>query len=260
MKKILIAAVCAAGLSASSAATLSDLVGAERAPLLLAGESIKDMRVKDASLSLVPSFAGARDLVGEIASFDPDVVVEALFFHPKPAARSGRAWNADERLSVFNLLRSLSTLSGIEYFSASRGKMRVFYERSSVVDGPESDRELPDPVVSAIPARSFLYAVQKDLTFGENRYRYDYAADEASILFIQTNLTTMSYGVVPLLGKERLRTVVLVADTEDGLLLYAVSAARTALLPGLEGKMKNSFSNRADAVFRWFSTRMAASF
>jgi hypothetical protein len=184
--------------------------------------------------------------------------VEALYIYRKPAGAAGRAWSEEERTALFNLLRSLSTLSGIEYYSASRERMRVFYESSYVVDGPGGSSPLPDPVVSVVPERSTLFAVQKDLSFGENRYRYDYEATPADIAFTQLNLTTMTYGIIPVLGKERLKTMVLVSDTEEGYLLYAVSAAKTTLLPGLETKVKNSFSNRADAIYRWFSTRLDA--
>jgi len=136
--------------------------------------------------------------------------------------------------------------------------MRVFYESSSVVEGPDGKTPAADPVSDYVPDRATLYAVQKDLSFGENRYRYDYVCTPQDIGFTQTNLTGMSYGLVPVLGKERLRTIVLVSDTDEGLLLYAVSAARTTLLPGLDSKIKSSFSNRADAIYRWFSLRADA--
>jgi hypothetical protein len=45
----------------------------------------------------------------------------------------------------------------------------------------------------------------------------------------------------------------MVIDVEGYLLVYALSAAKTPLIPGLEGKMRDSFSNRADAIYGWFT-------
>ncbi len=259
MRKAFFFAFCFLAVDFMGAVPLADLVGADGAKSLIAGESVKDMRVKVSRLSLAPFTEQGKKLQSEVAAFSPDVLVEAQYLYRTPEASAGRSWTEAERLAVFNVLRSLSTLSGIEYYSASRGRMRVFYESSAVVSGPEGRDRLPDPFVSAIPETSTLYALQKDLTFGENRYRYDYDATGRGLVFTQTNLTTMSYGIVPILGKERLRTIVLIDDVDEGLFLYAVSAAKLALIPGLEGKIKNSFSNRADAIFSWFSLRMDAS-
>jgi hypothetical protein len=244
--------------SPAYSATLSELVGDLRAGGLRSGTSIKEVRTRTEKPGLVPRGGSGVRLETEIARFEPNVLVEALYLFPKPSSAAGRSWNEGERRTVFNLLQSLSTLKGIEYFSASRGRMRVFYESSYVVDGPEGKSAVPDPLAAAVPERSTIYAVQKDLSFGENRYRYEYVATSSDISFVQLNLTTMVYAFVPVLGKERLKTVVLVTDTDEGYLLYAASAARTTLLPGLEDKIKNSFSNRADAIYRWFSSRADA--
>lgn len=256
---LMIGILLSLAISTVHSASLDELVGAQQAKALREA-SVKKMQVRSAKTALTPKSDGGERTAAEVERFDPSVVVEALYLYKKPAAAQGKAWTDAERTLIFNVLRSLSTLSGIEYFSASRGRMRVFYESSYVVEGPEASAALPDPVVDSVPGRSTLYAVQRDLSFGENRYRYDYAAGDADISFVQMNLTTMSYGFVPVLGKERLKTIVLLSDTDEGYLLYAVSAARAALVPGLNDKIKNSFSNRADAIYRWFSSRADLAF
>ena len=237
---------------------LSDLTGEQKAQTLRVEESIKNLVVNQVKPTLAPSSESGMNLATEIEKFGPNVIVEALYLYKKPATQSGSSWTDAERVIIFNILRSLSTLSGIEYYSASRGAMRVFYEKSYAVAGPDSKEPIADPIVASVPEQATLFAVQKDLTFGENRYRYDYKASVADLSFTQTNLTHMSYGIIPLIGREALRTSVLVSYTPEGYLLYAVSATKTTLLPGVEGKMKTSFSNRADAIYRWFSQRADA--
>lgn len=236
--------------------SVSDLVGERESALLRSDTSANSMSVNSTKLQLVPKADSGAVIEKKIAQFSPSVIVEAVYLYKKTAGFVGRSWTDDERVQVYNVLRSLSTLSGIEYYSASRGHMRVLYEKSYIVDGLTGKDAQSDPVVDRIPEEAVLFAVQKDLTFGENRYKYEYAASPRDFSFSQSNMTTMNYGILPLIGKEGLKTIVLVCDTDEGYVLYAVSAVKAMLLPGIDEKIKASFSNRADAIFRWFSTRM----
>jgi hypothetical protein len=130
--------------------------------------------------------------------------------------------------------------------------MRTFYETSTVIDGPDTKRVLADPVYPE-PRPLTLYARQKDLTFGENIYRYDYYAESGAFLFVQQNLTAMNAGIIPAVGKNKLRSVVAVIDSGSHLLIYAVSMAKAPALPGLKERIGSSFSNRTEAVVGWFA-------
>jgi hypothetical protein len=242
------------------AVTVEDLVGPENAKALRATGTVKRIEMKDPVPTMVPSGMMGDKYVTEITSFEPTLLVEALYLYPKPVNGERGSWSIAERTAIYNSIRALSTLAGIEYYSASRQRMRTFYETSVIIDGPDSTTVLPDPVVQVPPERATLYAIQKDLTFGENRYRYEYHAENAGLAFVQENLTSMKYGIFPILGKNKLRTTVLVLDTDDSLVMYAVSAARAIKVPGLETKVRNSFSNRADAIFGWFSKRADEAF
>lgn len=242
------------------AVTVEELVGADNARELRSTGSIKRLELKNAALRLVPAGSLGEKYTAEISSFEPSLIVEALYLYHKPVNAASNGWNEAERTAIYNATCSLSTLAGIEYYSASRQRMRTFYETSVVVDGPESSTVLPDPIVKRPPERAELFAIQKDLTFGENRYRYEYYAENAGFAFVQVNLTSMNYGIFPILGKNRLRTTVLVLDTDDSLVMYAVSAVRALKVPGMESKVLNSFSNRAEAIFGWFSKRADEAF
>ena len=244
------------GVAAGQESALEALVGKDAAMELGAQGSIKRVQLKAPKQILVPRDSLGAEIKEEIDSFSPTLMVEALYVYQKKQGGAAGVWTPEQRLAVYNAVRSLSTLSGIEYYSASRKKMRTFYEESYAIEGPDKKERKPDPLVTDFVSLPTAYAFQKDLTFGENVYRYDYKAGEAALSFAQTNLTGMSYGIVPILGKERLRTVVYVTDLGEALLVYAVSAAKATLLPGIEGKVRDSFSNRADAIYKWFSGHM----
>jgi hypothetical protein len=240
--------------SLEAPASLEELAGPERAAELLAGKTITETQLREPRPLLIPRHAELLRLTEEImASLEPGLFVETLYRYKKPSGSGDSRWTDNERLRLYNAAMALSSLSGIQYYSASRKTMRTFYEYSRVIDGPGTGQVLPDPVVSAVPREQRLYARQKDLTFGDNIYQYDFLAGEDFFIFIQQNLTAMTAGIIPAVGKNKLRSVVGVIDAGDSLLIYAVSMAKAASLPGLGGRIGNSFTNRAAAILSWFT-------
>ncbi|MDR0403182.1 MAG: hypothetical protein LBH35_06290 [Treponema sp.] len=238
--------------SPQPAQSLTDLVGAERAASLVRGGTLSSFQNKNPRPALVPSNDFVKNMADEmIRSLRPSFFVENLSLYRKPPAR-GRPWTDSERTALYNESLALSSLAGIQYYSASRKEMRTFYETSTVVSGSDGKNPLPDPVYAVPPPQLVVYARQKDLSFGDNVYRYNYYARPESLVFVQENLSSMNYGIIPAVGKNKLRSIVAVLDAEEYLLIYAVSMAKAASLPGMGERVGNSFSTRAEAILGWF--------
>jgi hypothetical protein len=235
-------------------ASLEDLIGSERAGRIRRGETLTEIQQKNISPRLIPGNGSLRSMVdGMIRSLSPSFFVETLNLYRKPSGAAAPVWSDAERTALYNEVLALSSLAGLQYYSASRGEMRTFYETSSVVNGPEGRQNTADPVFASPPAELAIYARQKDLSFGDNVYRYDYYARRDSFVFVQENLTTMYYGIIPAVGRNKLRSVVAAIDAGDYLLLYAVSMAKAASLPGMSERVGRSFSTRAEAILNWFT-------
>ncbi|GHV93870.1 hypothetical protein AGMMS50293_01900 [Spirochaetia bacterium] len=224
---------------------------------------ISRTQLKNPSPGLLPQHAGLRRLIDETrTSLGPSLCAETLFLYEKPrpqadsdAVDTGANWSEAERAGLFNQVLALSTLTGIQYYSASRGAMRIFYESSRVIDNPDSKQVIPDPMYATPPVSLTLYARQKDLTFGDNIYRYDYHATSDAFFFVQENLTALIVGIIPAVGRNKLRTVLAVIDCGDSLLIYTLSLAKAASVPGMGERVGNAFTNRATAVLKWFTGR-----
>lgn len=243
------------------AASMEDLVGPSLAQTLNQKGFVRAIETGKSAPTLMPQTAWTRDLFKKFSQdLDPNIIVETLYLYKKPERANPQGWTVAERNDLFNALRALSSLKGIEYFSASRNKMRVFYESSFVIDNPASKKILSDPVVEFPPETAVLFAEQRDSTFGTNIYRYDYYTQPDAFAFVQENLTTMSFGILPLIGKNKLRSVVMVFDTGNSMVIYGVSVMNAVLLPGFQGKILDSFSNRTNAIYQWFKTRAALVF
>jgi hypothetical protein len=238
------------------------LVGEEAWEELLRGGVLSEARFGRAEPAMAPDYAPLRSILERSgAAVRPGVLVESLYLYKKPATFGAAAWTMAEKTAVLNALVSLSTLAGTQYYSNSRGRMRTFYETSAVINDPLGKAALPDPVFSPekpLPANLTLYARQKDLSFGDNVYRYDYFIDGDSVIFTQTNCTALSYGIIPLAAKEKLISIAAVIDAGEYFLIYAASMAKAPSVPGLSKKAGDSFSARAEALIKWFISRITA--
>lgn len=236
---------------AFAAPAASFLAPGAYAELMASGELRASSTGKEAGLSLAFSHPALAAIKADLASEGPDLVVEALFSWKKP--RSGD--RGAELLAAYNVIRSIGSMKGIEYYSASRKAMRLFYEESSLASGPDGKVPLPDSPRAALPASERLFARQKDLSFGDNVYRIDLRTGPDYVLSVTTNLTAMRYGILPVAGPERLTVRVLIVVADDAILFYVMSSARVAVIPGMRGKLEDSFGNRAAAVFAWFGRK-----
>ncbi len=201
----------------------------------------------------VPRLAPALALAGEALSFwegkEPPFFSESLYLYKKNGQRVGE--RGSERGDISVILRSLSRLKGVEYYSTSRKKMRTLYEKSYVVDGEKTRKRVDDPVDGSADGLTLL-AVQKDLTFGEYLYEYKYRETEDTVAFYSRNLETLSYAIFDLIDPSALRTSLVVHDMGDYLLIYNLTRVSFTAIPGMEAKVKASFTTRAEAVYKWF--------
>jgi hypothetical protein len=254
---VALAAACARAYPEDSALpTAASLLGAGAyAEALASGRAV---RLGKGAPALLPAHPASASIRAAIGGENPPILVETAFILPRRAP-AGSAAREAELTSIYGLMRSIGTLEGIEYYSASRKKMRTFYVESYLIDDPGARKRLPDPAppaAGALPRVESLFAFQRDLSFGANVYRYDFESAPGAVCVTATNLTRMSYSLVPVMAPEALKTRLLVVQAEDAIVFYAASGAAA---PGVfKGKLEDSFSNRAEALFKWFTSRVSA--
>ncbi|MDL2224384.1 hypothetical protein LJB92_03625, partial [Bacteroidales bacterium OttesenSCG-928-M06] len=169
-------------LSGYSSDVLVPLVGSERAEELRNKGCVMDHNNKKDYPVLIPESQFVKEKIALlIRELDPNLFVESLNLYEKPSDISS-LWIRDQ-LNLFNSVLTLSTLKGLRYFSKTKGKMRILYEESFVVDSTDTSYRLPDPVFTALPDSLILYAKQKDSTFGENTYLYTYYCIPEGLIF-----------------------------------------------------------------------------
>lgn len=199
--------------------------------------------------TLAPETKFGSEAVGFWSGKAPAFFVETLYLYKKKAGVETAPGGDIPRIS--SILRSLSKLEGIEYYSTSRKKMRTLYSKSYTIDDLTAKKRIPDQTAGSADGVS-VFALQKDLTFGEYVYRYSYRENADSVAFFSQNLEPMSYTVIKVLDSGRLRVSLIVQDFGDYLLVYGLTRADFPALPAIEGHLNSSFTTRADAVYTWF--------
>ncbi|MDR2393628.1 MAG: hypothetical protein LBD93_05700 [Treponema sp.] len=228
---------------------------------LLKEGTLREVQFRYLSPQLMPQHRLLQKLMDDtLEALAPSLLVESLHLYTKPQDAALPHWSGAERSALFNETLALSSLAGLRYFSSSRKAMRVFYESSQVIDQPDTQKPLPDPVYIEPPAKLLLYARQKDLTFGDMIYQYEYHTDEDALVLVQQNLSPLVAGIFPAVGKNKLRSVVAVIDAEGFLLIYAASMAKVVSLPGMNQRVGQSFATRTDAIMSWFTGRADRAF
>lgn len=238
-------------LCAEEGIKITDVLPGSTVTQLLAQGKLQRVSYKDKNaeaLKFLPSIEISKKIPELSTTTKKDFFVETLYLYRKKSSANAIQGNADK---IAMILRSISKLEGIQYYSTSRKKMRTLYEKSYVIDGPFSKNKIADPLSGSADGLS-LFAYQKDLTFGENVYKYSYYQKENSVAFVSNNVSAMSYSFLKVISAEDLHVSLIVTDLDDYLLVYAVTSANFLAIPGIDGKLNASFTSRADAIYKWF--------
>ncbi|MDA3949720.1 MAG: hypothetical protein PF508_10905 [Spirochaeta sp.] len=224
------------------------------APSLAAGET--NFYTDTVETSLAEPGPVTEFIRTELRELDPKVGIEISI----PIAVTDEVFTESGMLQLYNILRRVSTMEGLEYYSASRDEMRTFYHESYAIDDPDSQRRIPDPTVSSIPSRDTIHVFQQDGSFGKNVQRIEYRADGPEILLSMVNTTTMVYKIVPLVTPGNLRTFLVVRPVpEDGVVtFYGNLGVRVPGLFGMKDRARDSFYNRIVALHDWFAAEQAS--
>lgn len=206
-------------------------------------------------LGLVPEITGLSERIrAYLDSINERILVESVRQIAVP--EDVRSDPEDEAHIIGTLLRAVSSMEGIEYYSERRGRYRTLFERSTRIDSADSRNPIEDSRPRQIPEQETMYVLQEDGTFGENVYRFDYEKSGESMLLVMTNKTRLSYGFLPAVGAENLRLIFAAVPTDEGILFYGLAGVEIPTILGMGDRVAVSFENRVNAVSDWFETEL----
>jgi hypothetical protein len=207
-------------------------------------------------IDLAPRMWTTDTIERSLRDLDPTFALESVYLLP---LQEGIRSADDPELFVYNVLRSISTMEGIDYYSHTRDRRRELFHESTVINNPEDQTPVEDPLVSRIPRYDQIYAFQHDSSFGKNSYSVTYRYDVGAYYLRLVNLTPVRYlGVIPVVSREAMHVYVSILATDEGLVFYGYAAVDVLTTLGMEDRLKNSFENRVEAIFNWFQDEVDA--
>jgi hypothetical protein len=224
--------------------------------LLTTGELTKFYR-EEVSLHFAPEISISAIIGDQLDVLKPTLGVEVLFLLP---VSKSAITNPSFEIWLYNSLCSVSTMEGMKYYSASRDRMRLLFEESYVLDSAEDRNRIADPQFDTIPDKYTMFAFQKDLSFGKNIQHISYTKIGDTILMSMRNVTTMFYGIIPLIPPGNMAMTLMVHPLDSGLLFYGNTGLRVTVIPGIEKKSQNSFYNRIKALYSWLEAKISDEF
>lgn len=193
-----------------------------------------------------PDHPLSEQIEDSVRSVRPKVLSEALMYLDRGVSDA-------EFLQLYNAFRSVSELSYMEYYNPDKEVWNELFYESYHIPDPETNRPLPDPIVSSIPSQDSFYVGQEIPPFGYIVSEYAFETEGEAFLFSSTNLDRFYYRDVPVLAPENMITHVLVIRGSDYVLAYGVGGARVFTLFGILGdRIETPFAARTSALFEWF--------
>ncbi len=178
---------------------------------------------------------------------DPVFIVESLYQIEKNDATEK---NTIEEIAV--ILRNLSEMTGIEYFSNSRQIWEVLYTDVYTVNNPDEKIKIEDPINKDIE-NLVSYVYQKDRSLSGTVYEFSYFNTEDEVSFRAINTENIMYGgfPFPIVNPENLVLTLIATDVGDSVIFYVLVQADVPKIPFVSERLAKSYSSRADAIFKW---------
>jgi len=201
--------------------------------------------------------AGSPAQVGASSVPAKALRIEILAFLPS-AAESPALAAPEQMRRLALILGSVGTMAGTEYWSASRGRMRVLYEEAYRIESPSSKTKLPDPAEFPALPGSFkvFYAYLRDLTFGGNVMQYQVRMGASYIAMSNENASAMKYYLIPLVQPGGMKTSILIVPCAEGLIVHFLSTIDASDIAA--NRVFESAGNKSLAVLGWFARQTAA--
>lgn len=218
---------------------------------LLTGEKIGERIVYKES-DMTPSLIPISKISQEVVSYwnntyDKQPIFMAEMLYEIPSS------NVDMK-EVSKILRSFSTMEGIEYYSNSRGKYDVLYDACYTISDLDSLKKIPDNQEENANGLK-LYVFQNDNSFGETPYEVTFWQTDSEVGMNFVNKGPLYVKFLKAVKEENLCLTLYTREENDKLLVYILAQADFAAVPFVQTKIRDSLTARIEALFNWFEGR-----
>lgn len=152
---------------------------------------------------------------------------------------------------ISKILRSFSSMEGIEYYSNSRQKYDVLYKECYTISDLKTQSKVPDNQEKNADGLK-LYMFQEDNSFGKTPYEVTYWQTENEVAMNAVNMGPLYVKFIKAVKPENVCITLHVKKDESKIFVYILAQADFASIPMVDEKIKDSLTARIEALFSWF--------
>ena len=219
------------------------------------GESFHRFTSDDNKVRLLPKSEYSEELKNFIFGNMSDktgYASEALFFVTKDEVVNKSKKEDKSKVdtsikTVSKIVRSISDMKGMLYYSNTRSRYEVLYKDAYRVRDEKNTEKIADDVEGSSNGKT-IYAMLDEHTFGKAYYKINYQENDKCVTMQMENLTSLSYKFIKAVKPGKFKMAVSVYDTGDGYFVYVAMTADFMQMGFLENKMNKSFAARIKAI------------
>ena len=154
-----------------------------------------------------------------------------------------------EDAKIKKILRSISKMEGIEYYSNSRKRTEVLYSKAYRVNNPTERKKVED---NFNYLENPIYVLLDDKSFGEYLSVINNDSKGFENCFEYLNIDNINYGIIKAVEPNNMQVFLDVINCEDEIIVYVFIQSKMDVPAIFKSKIYDSFVARTDALFEWF--------
>ena len=154
-----------------------------------------------------------------------------------------------EDAKIKKILRSVSKMEGIEYYSNSRKRTEVLYSKAYTVNNTTERKKIPDNFDFY---KNPIYVLLDDNSFGEYLSVINYDSKDFENCFEYVNIDNINYGIIKAVEPNNMLVFIDVINCENEIIVYVYIQSKMDVPAIFKNKIYDSFVARTDALFEWF--------
>ena len=154
-----------------------------------------------------------------------------------------------EDAKIKKILRSISKMEGIEYYSNSRKRTEVLYSKAYTVNNPTERKKIED---NFNYLENPIYVLLDDKSFGEYLSVINNDSKGFENCFEYLNIDNINYGIIKAVEPNNMQVFLDVINCEDEIIVYVFIQSKMDVPAIFKSKIYDSFVARTDALFEWF--------
>ena len=154
-----------------------------------------------------------------------------------------------EDAKIKKILRSISKMEGIEYYSNSRKRTEVLYSKAYTVNNPTERKKVEDNFEYS---ENPIYVLLDDNSFGEYLSIINNDSKDFENCFEYVNIDNINYGIIKAVEPNNMQVFLDVINCEDEIIVYVFIQSKMDVPAIFKSKIYDSFVARTDALFEWF--------